>query len=574
MENPTSLTDGLPLPSETDLLAMNQLMADKRYQIKQQVNFMRSDRADKVNPDFILYTLNDYLGHLQKCVASTKKMFPYDDNSPIFEQLNQHDSIAFKLVSIVRGVDLKGLSSILLKLQKNSQDTTISQLGPFVRLLFQFLIRIYYLGAQEIAKKYKVVYALLNRDPATVDHKSLQDHTKSAIEEWYYIFEQICNGMYPLVLRLCSPVMLTQKQLFYSHGSKVLSWLKVDPADILILTEPDKKETEPVIIKKEKTVVEIEEKPFLPIEVQEGLVILEQLFPEAGWNKLESMPDLCPYFQPILQFNDGFTQLAPNNPLQLTLILLWILEELFQGLRLIKFVPLQPLSHLDEIEDINKILEEWILYQEIQFEKRFSNDLKEYTHQIYTQPEYSKSPYGRMLLSNMYTLVKTTFLPFFNIRLYGTAKVPKDDRLPPFFLRVMRLKRLLGRYYDSIKDAPLGSETNSSGSVMGVQNPWEAYKFDIPNPVSKRLNAICGGKNSKTKSNALLVQYTLSILNVLDWWINDKESYAYTNNPDYLYRVIEPGSSIPAFGVKSRTDVEAIFMRHLKARNSGANIDM
>ena len=152
----------------------------------------------------------------------------------------------------------------------------------------------------------------------------------------------------------------------------------------------------------------------------------------------------------------------------------------------------------------------------------------------------------------------------------GTAKVQKDERLPPFFVRVSHLKSLLVKYRDSIESAPAGSDANVEGSVPGVQNPWAPYKFDIPNSVSRRLDALCGGKHAKCKTNALLIQYTLSILQVLDWWVNDKTSYAYRNAPDHLYRVVEPGSSVPAFGVKSRNDVDALFMRHIKARLSGS----
>jgi len=53
---------------------------------------------------------------------------------------------------------------------------------------------------------------------------------------------------------------------------------------------------------------------------------------------------------------------------------------------------------------------------------------------------------------------------------------------------------------------------------------------------------------------------------VLDWWVNDKESPAYRKNPEHLYRVLEPGSSVPAFGVKARTDIEALFAKTLRAK--------
>jgi len=563
-ENIFGDSDVLPHVPEKDLLAMNQLMADKSCRIKLPGGPLRPDKTDKVNPDFILYTLNDYLGHLQNCIASTMKMLPYGDNEAFNSDLAQKDPLAARFLNIVCSFDLRRLSSMLTQLQACNKDVTVSQLSPFIKLLYQSLIKVYYLGSAGVAREYRQLYAYITNELVPADPEALKTHVSSAIREWNYIFETMFVALYPLVLRMCSSSMMTRHQLFYANGSRVLAWLQVSPSDVLIVKDasaeirvPVEREPVPVV---EETVA-----PELPERVMDGLNILEQLFPEAGWDMLDTMPDLCPYFQPVLQFKDGFTQLAPDNPLHQTLIFFWILEELFQGLRLIKFEPLAPLSVHDDIEDINKILEEWILYQESVFDKNFSVELKSYTHQIYTQPDYHKTPYGRNLLSNMYTLIKTMFLPYFDIQLYGSAKMPKDERMPPFFVRVARLRRVLERYDEAIRDAPPESEKNEA-SVPGVKNPWDIYKFDIANPVSKRLDALCGGRHSKTRTNALLIRYTLDILYVLDWWINDRSSYAYRDPPPHLYRVIEAGSSVPAFGVKARTDVEDLFLKHLKAR--------
>ena len=168
----------------------------------------------------------------------------------------------------------------------------------------------------------------------------------------------------------------------------------------------------------------------------------------------------------------------------------------------------------------------------------------------------------------MYTLIKSMFLPYFDISVYGSARIQKDDRLPAFYTRVTRLKRLLDRYYGAIKADSGNAEKDPETSIPGIANPWAPYKFDIANTVSSRLDALIGGKHTKNKTNAVLIEDTLSILNVLDWWINNKNSYAYQNSPKYLYRVIESGSAVPAFGVKPRTDVETLFFKHLKAHGA------
>ena len=557
----------LPEVDDKVLQDMNQLMADRRYRIKQPAGLFRIDKVDLVSQEFILYTMNDFMGHIQQCVASTRKMLPFQNQGKFLRDLGDIAPAGARVLSVVNEIDLRKISAELIKLQETPRDISVARLIPFMRLLFTPLIKVYYLGPEGMAKVYRTVYLYITKKMVPADPEGLKQITTNAIEEWYYILETVCTGLYPLLLRMTSPAMLTMYQLFYTRGSRILSWLDVVPEDVLLPKDvPDtvKFKIDDDTDKGEAEKKRTDDEETVPEDVAEGLDLLERLFPEAGWDRLETLPDMCAYFQPILQFQDAFTQLAPDNPLHQTMILFWILEELFQGLRLIKFEALAPVSTKDDVEDIQPILEQWILYQETIFDKTLSAELKSYTHQIYTQPNFHKSPYGRKLLSNMYTMIKNMFLPHFDVRMYGYARLPKDDRLPPFYIRVRRLRRLLTRYNEALGPWPPNPGNDPDASVPGVMNPWEQYKFDIANPVSRRLDAICGGKMSKIRTNAMLIHSTLMILNVLDWWINDRTSFAYQESPEYLYRVIEPGSSVPAFGVQARNDVETLFIRHLK----------
>jgi hypothetical protein len=557
----------LPSVSDKDLLAMNQLMADKSYRIKSPANFFRPDRQDRVCSDFVLYTLNDYLGHLQNCVASTRKLLPTDmEGSGFGPALRHTDAEIYRFISIISSIDLRQLSVMLSGLQKAPEEVSVADLQPFVGMLFMDLMKVYYLGVADITKKYRTLFSVLLKIFAPADEDRLRQQASIALQEWQYLFDHVYTGLYPLVLRMTSPVVLSMHQLYYSNGSKILAWLGLQPSDIMLATDKPSANQAAEVGAPAEPEKEDEEKPYeIPEAVRNGLAILEELFPEAGWTHLEEHPDMCGYFQPILEFQDAFSQLSPENPLHQELILFFILEELFQGLRLIKFEPLPILSIRDDVEDINTIVETWILYKESIFDKGFSADLKSFTHQEYTQPGYSKTPYGRKLLSNLYTTIRSMFLPHFDIRVYGTAKLQKDDRLPPLFIRISRLKRLLLRYKELI-DSDIMVEKNPEAAIPGILNPWAPYKFDIANSVSKRLDMLLSSKRVKAKTNAILIEYTLSILLVLDWWVNDKSSFAYKSAPDYLYRVTGPDSSVPAFGVKPRTDVDALFSKHLRVR--------
>ncbi|MDE5898060.1 MAG: hypothetical protein K2H09_02175, partial [Treponemataceae bacterium] len=105
------------------------------------------------------------------------------------------------------------------------------------------------------------------------------------------------------------------------------------------------------------------------------------------------------------------------------------------------------------------------------------------------------------------------------------------------------------------------------GLVAKIQNPWERYRFDVPNEISKRLDVILGGQKKSQPANATnanLLKYTLCIISVLDWWINNPESPAYAMSPKNIYRVsAEDGK--PQFSVPLRNDQNKLFVERIRA---------
>ncbi len=564
-------SDGLPITTEKELAAMNQLLSDRKYKIKLPPGFFHGDKKNLINPDFILYTLNDFLGHIQNYVVSTRRMIPGNDTVNFIPKVESFYSTAAGIFTVAINIDLKTLSSVLGQLQKSARNISLPMLLPFIKILYKSLIRIYYLPHNYTADCYRTVYTFITAETVPADPQALKDNTLTAIQELQYIYTKVFPTLYPLVLRMVSPVFLSEKDLFYKNGSKVLAWLGVDPKEIL-LPKPREKDVPSTV--KQASVPKKDEKAEreIPSRVFRGLEYLEKLFPEAGWHNIPEFPeyvqDFAPYFSSLLQLSESFIQLSPSNPLHLTMILFQILAELFQGLRHATFNIIHTGDGGDlPDDDIYHILDDWILYKVSIFDKNFSEDLKSYTHQIYTQPDFGKTPYAQKLMSNMYSLIRHYFMPFFDTQLYGFQKLPKDPRLPPLFSRVARLRVLLENYMKSVEKSEAvamakGGEPGSSGGDM--INAFDNYRFDIPNMVSRRLDALCGGKNSANKTNAVLLRYSLSILSVLDWWINDPYSPAYKIQSESIYRTVEAGGTIPAFGVTPRTDTDEIFKRHLR----------
>ena len=110
----------------------------------------------------------------------------------------------------------------------------------------------------------------------------------------------------------------------------------------------------------------------------------------------------------------------------------------------------------------------------------------------------------------------------------------------------------------------------SKKPVLGIMNPWERYNFDIPNIVSKRLDVLLGAKKQTdtNATNANLIKYTLCIVSVLDWWINNETSPAYTTDPMNLYRISDKDGG-PQFSVPVRNDQNALFAANIKKQIAG-----
>ena len=78
---------------------------------------------------------------------------------------------------------------------------------------------------------------------------------------------------------------------------------------------------------------------------------------------------MFPYFNPIYNFEDGFNVIAPENPLQVTIVLILIIEDFLKGCRNIKF-NIEADEKLAAYPDkLDSAMEDWASYYE---------DLKKY----------------------------------------------------------------------------------------------------------------------------------------------------------------------------------------------------
>ena len=153
------------------------------------------------------------------------------------------------------------------------------------------------------------------------------------------------------------------------------------------------------------------------------------------------------------------------------------------------------------------------------------------------------------------------FLPHFKFDQLLLERPTNDSKYRPLFFRTDFLRKIF-----TTLAARIDKASESKGSVLGILNPWDRYVFDIPNPISKRLDVLLGAKKTENSAatNANLLKYVLCILAVLDWWVNTEESPAYKTKNSAVYRISEKDGG-PAFSVPMRTDQNQLFANSVKA---------
>ena len=194
--------------------------------------------------------------------------------------------------------DIKVLS---IDVQNMADNLTVAMLIPFVRAIYKEVITIYYVGEQQVSALIKEVYSdIISYSDS--DRNKMQILAKQGITEWIYIYNQIIKGMYPLLMRMCSSEYEAFPKFFTAKIADILQFLNISKFDLLL---PEKKKVKQEEKKVEKKKVEEFKKVVGQKDgvVEMGLQILDQLFPQAGFSRLEEHPDMYPYFQPLYNLN-------------------------------------------------------------------------------------------------------------------------------------------------------------------------------------------------------------------------------------------------------------------------------
>lgn len=555
---------------------MEKLMMLPEYGIKTNygifnfLNGLRKNGYDRISDQFASITLEAYVSRLKSFHNNVIKLISIAP-APIQERINHNPAPQYKMLKVIGDWSIPSLDAMCKKLMRSPSNMTVSALVPITRLVYKFILSVFFLGEQKFVDLLKTVYGEINAYPKA-QREILIALVQGITADWMYVYQRIPRGMYPLLLRMCSNEFYEFSELFTKQLGKVFNFLGITKYDIVLLERPAS-EAEVQSTNTEEKPENTENGDAKSSDQEEfkgaamGLKVLDQIFPGAGWLSLETLPDMYPFYQPLYHFQDGFNLISPENPLQITIILVKIIEDLFEGCRHLAFETEKNKSRIrgENVvlpDSLSTIINEWSDYREIVFEKLYLPNLRDFVNNLYAQRDFLKNQYGKRLMSNLQWHIYHNFLPYMKFEQLLLDKPSNESKVRILPTRVSILVNELARVTTAADAA------QSEGTEFEeIPNIFAPYKFSLPNVVSQRINVLLGSSRQKQgvrATNLNLLKYTYAVASVLDWWINCKASPAYSGAKIPVCRIsTEDGR--PIFSIAERDDQNLLFARSIKA---------
>ena len=537
---------------------------------------------DYVNPQFITKRMREYYQRLETLVVSTRSLFPRN-NLRRNEQLKRAAPLAFSILDAIRYWNIEKIAAELTRLQIRPRNVRVEDFADILRMVYKPIFILEKLDMDtHIRAAYKILYKNLYIENPMEAQNKYQDLIRSALSALSDIRRDIQFLMYPLLMKAVSSKWLPYEQFFSERKSRIMAFLRIaeneqinpDQLNALVKNEADKApdenddETEKEDGEKteetpeeqaRRTAAEMEKKA-----VDRGMQTLELLFPNAGWDRMATYPDLYPYFVDVFDLRRGLVNIAPTDPLQQIFILMRIIEELFYSLRFVSFGTVPGSDGNPEAigDKLTEIINDWHYYIEFSYEKEYLPRLSEYVRLLEGSPDAGNSPYVKKVISDLHWAKRLYYLPFYKFESLAPPPFQKKD-ITPIYPEIKKLRRYLAAVGAGIELGNRAGGAEKFAHCDGIDNPWEPYVFQVPNPISERLDALLAPKN---KTNASLVFFTLATVTVLDYLVNNEESWAYGTRPGPLFRSVGGEGVTPLTGIDSHIDADALFKNALRKR--------
>jgi len=549
------------------------------------------ETPDQVSTAFINKKLNVYYKKVEQVVNSVRNLFPRN-NGKRNEKLKRVSPFSYGILDTLRYWNLEQIAGDISRVQGHPRNVKISELSDILKAIYRPLFILEQMDTDvHIKGAFKLLYKILYLENPMDAKEKYQSLIRDALTGFNDVRRDLHYFLYPLLMKLLSDRYLSYETFFSARRNRFMDFIgatednQMDPAgmaaelgigaDLTLGDDEEHAEKEDeetkdeapkaedpndpeVIARKEKEAAqEKEHKAML-----QGVACLEALFPKAGWERLSSFPDIFPYFRNIFNLQGGYDLIAPADPLLQTVVIMRVLDDLFLGIRNIHFGTIlnNESGPVQINEAITTIINNWHNFIDIAMEKEYLPRLTEYCRILEQSAESRSSNYAKRLLCELHWVKRLFFFPYYKFDMLFPPPLQKKD-FEPVYPTIRSLRRYLTPVAAGIEQGNQQGGAEKRAPCDGIDNPWEHYEFQVPNPLSKRLDMLL---DEKKRNNASLVFFTLAVTIVADYIINNDSSWAYGERSGAIFRSINGDGIIPLPGVDTEINTEAIFKQSLK----------
>ncbi|MCL2126834.1 MAG: hypothetical protein FWH38_01150 [Treponema sp.] len=580
---------------------MDRYAAQFEYEIKNSMQVLIStlslfgEPVDYVNPRFVNNRMNFYYSKLQTLVASTLALLPVN-NAKRSERLKKTSPLAYTILDAIRSWNIDRIDKDLSRIQAHPRAARVSEFADILRAVYKPLFVMEKLDLDiHIKGAYKLLYKILYIENPMEPKEKNQDLVRNALTAFAEIRREVHCGLYPLLMKFISDRWFPYERLFIDRRRRFMSFIGVTQDDQLkpasLLPErvesagaespqddgkneqeagaeeegeseekaEDQDDPKAAEQRAKEMVAEAEKKA-----LDHSLSVLESLFPQAGWADLAEYPDLYPYFVNTYGLRRGYELIAPSDPLQQVAILMHIVEDLCVALRYVSFgTVIGPDGNPVRInETAGDTITNWRRYIDDSFSKEYLPRLTEYCRILEHSTETRTSPYAKRTMNELRWTKRLYFLPYYKFESFGPPPFQKQN-VTAIYSEIRSLRRNLTMVAAGIEKGNRAGGADAKVHCEGIENPWDQYNFEVPNPVSRRMDVLLGHSR---RNNAALIFFSLSAATVLDYLVNSEDSWAYTDRPGAIFRSINGEGVVPMFGVDNKLDADQIFKDVMKKK--------
>ena len=454
------------------------------------------------------------------------------------------------IIDIICSWDIESIQDEILRLKRNPKKITLDSCLPLIKLVYTPLIRLSKLNWKNdiesaVNYAYKLSVTGLHKKDLQVDR--LRKSYTLALSEINNVFRIIKYRLYPLLLMSVSSKAYDYNTMFKLKGHEILNFLDLKTADLVtsfdrkISQAINEKTSEPESQVNEKT----ENKTVENIGIHQGTLLLDLMFPGAGWNKLEDNPDMYPYFKSILNLPNEVSLISPGDSLQKIIILLTMLKDIFYGFSNIEYGFFR--DDNDKVVELREIMEplikNWYLFIDELILKNYLGPLHEYCRHLESSTDFAETEYAKRIASDILWIKKKYICPNISLHLPKIMQPRTKISIPILHKSVSQLTVILER---------MVLEIFSRGEVAieTLRNPENESQFEIENHVSRRIRSLLKGDRKKL-TNGDLILYTYKIVMVLNDIIQSSEQSGDKNGISGLFRSEGARGYKPIYSVSS-----------------------